>query len=70
MSTATTKPRKKTLRERQEERADFSGGKRRMTAGDLLATGLAGSWKDIPGIEDSEAFARMLRKRAQERHRS
>jgi len=70
MSSTTVKTRKKTLRERQEERADFSGGKRRMTAGDLLATGLAGAWKGFPGIEDSQAFARMLRKRAQERHGS
>ena len=67
MSCAPTKARKKTLREREEERADFSGGKRRMTARDLLNSGLVGLWKDRTDIKDSVSFARELRKRASHR---
>lgn len=69
MGSPTAKTRKKTLREREEERADFSGGKRRMTARDLLNCGFVGLWKDRTDIKDSIAFARELRKRAQQRHR-
>jgi hypothetical protein len=69
MSSTTTKTKKKTLRERQEERADFSGGKRRMTARDLLNSDLVGLWADRTDIKDSSEYARYLRKLAQERHR-
>ena len=39
----------------------------RLTAGDLLRSGLVGMWKDRPEAEDSAAFARQLRVKAQSR---
>lgn len=41
--------------------------KRRMTARDLLQSGLVGIWKDRKDIGDSQSFARKLRERAQRR---
>jgi len=69
MAASGKRARPKTLREREEERADFSGGKRRMTARDLLNSGLVGLWADRTDIKDSSSYARYLRKLAQERHR-
>jgi len=68
MSSTTTRKKRKTLREREEERADFSGGKRRMTARDLLNSDLVGLWADRKDIKDSSVYARYLRKLVQERH--
>ncbi|RMF28557.1 MAG: hypothetical protein D6759_15545 [Chloroflexi bacterium] len=39
----------------------------RLTAGQLRRSGLIGLWKDRTDIEDSSAYARRLRKQAQQR---
>ncbi|MCP3964386.1 MAG: hypothetical protein GY719_41690 [bacterium] len=40
---------------------------RRLTAHDLLESGLVGMWQDRPEARDSAAFARQLREKAQRR---
>ncbi|MCP3963118.1 MAG: hypothetical protein GY719_35205 [bacterium] len=42
-------------------------GRRRLTANDLLESGLVGMWQDRPEARDSAAFARQLREKAQRR---
>jgi len=47
---------------------DDGAAKKRMTARDLLRSGLVGVWKDRLDIQDSHSFARKLREQAQQRH--
>lgn len=39
----------------------------RLTVGQLRRSGVIGLWRDRPDIEDSSAYARQLRKQAQQR---
>lgn len=50
------------------ERQDV--GRREMTARDLLESDLVGIWADREDIDDSLAFARRLRRQAEQRRRS
>jgi hypothetical protein len=51
------------------ESAPPAGIQRRMTAADLLHSGLIGMWADRADISDSREFARRLREQAQTRRR-
>lgn len=44
-------------------------GKKRLTARQLLTSGLIGMWKDRTDITDSLDYARQLREQAERRHR-
>jgi len=46
---------------------ESSEGKKRLTARQLLNSGLIGLWKDRTDITDSAKFARQLREQAQRR---
>ncbi|MBM4040143.1 MAG: hypothetical protein FJ290_16685 [Planctomycetes bacterium] len=47
--------------------ATTTKARRRLTARELLNSGLVGIWKDRQDIPDSQTFARELRERAQRR---